>query len=73
MTIVLSCQERSLDVICRDMVDFETWYWGIQLVMGWLQDALPPHEASYEQVRIGQCAGASLGFCSLAMFFWVWN
>eukprot|EP00879_Flechtneria_rotunda_P024147 GHRR01025593.1.p1 GENE.GHRR01025593.1~~GHRR01025593.1.p1 ORF type:complete len:281 (+),score=105.10 GHRR01025593.1:273-1115(+) len=31
-------KKRTLDVICRNMSEFETWYWGIQLVVAWAQN-----------------------------------
>lgn len=33
---------RSLDVICRNMMEFEFWYWGLQLVITEVQNLSTP-------------------------------
>eukprot|EP00878_Enallax_costatus_P013317 GHUV01013923.1.p1 GENE.GHUV01013923.1~~GHUV01013923.1.p1 ORF type:complete len:399 (+),score=132.40 GHUV01013923.1:152-1348(+) len=42
---------RSLDVICKSMPEFETWFWGIQLVIAWAQQLEMQQDAAAVAVQ----------------------
>eukprot|EP00883_Tetradesmus_obliquus_P007882 jgi/Sobl393_1/18538/SZX64696.1 len=42
-------KRRSLDVVCRNSSEFETWYWGIQLVIAWTQNVAMQQQQQLQQ------------------------